>query len=78
MNNYSPMQSGLHALLKRKITTTQIIEKWYAGRAVPRNARKSVNDALRLLMVRSKNDNFIIRNSGQNGPYDMVWWEEKK
>jgi hypothetical protein len=79
MKTYSPNEQRLLALLDEdnKITTSELIDKHYNGKA-PENARQSINTILRRLQekARANKEAFHVCSSKRAGPHDVVYWLE--
>ncbi len=73
---YSPSMQHLMALLTPEPQSTTTIAARYYGRRQPKYARQAVNDILRKLQcrIRENREAFRLYRSPRKGPHEMKYW----
>lgn len=81
MNNLSPSEERLLGLLPRdgqRVTTKDLLKKFYRGRVVPENGQIVISGIVRKLAAKTRGSDLVVRRGVRTGPHPMKVWVEQK
>jgi hypothetical protein len=80
--NFSPSEERLLRLLPRsgrRVTTKDLVERFYKGRVVPENSQIVISGIVRKLATKTQRGGRVrVRRSERAGPHPMQVWIEHR